>query len=941
MQGCSNCCLVLLALVAMLPMSACQTPPPKAPITNTLNDVDISKGNSPKESVFLRPRSKAEIRAAYTEYLNNAAVDDKTRLYALTRLAELEYAGNNQFEQGNSEKLGEETQSPEEKLYYQRLQKTIELLSISIRDFPDAKGNDSLFYQLAKAQAQNSQHDESIESLSLLVEKFPRSPFYVEAQFRIAEDAFSIQDYSAAEYAYSEVILSPGNEIFYEKATFKRGWARFKQQYYPDAIEDFVDAVVNHDFSRYETLNTADKNQFDEYFRAIALSFSYEKDKDMLAEYFKNRTDFPYAYNSYQMVGELYLKQERYSDAVDTHRHFIRHFPDSDNIPYSYLKIIEIWKNSGFNQQIYAAIEDFYQTFNPASQYWVDQNENSKVNRITRRSLREYVVLMTGYFHNRYQSSMKDQDYRQSDRWYQRYLKHYEAYARQDNIFFLYGELLTQKNSNQKALHYYELAAFDNEQILHKESAYAAIVLSNNLYVKTREKSYLDRYINYSKHFLRQYPEDSRGFQISLGAAEQAYLNKQYANAIELADLSLTSNRQVSSFQATQIKASAYFNLNEFEEAEALYTSLITTNRLNKKQRLEYENNLALSVYRLAETAVSNNDIPRAIHHFARISTIVTNSSVASSGLYDAITLNMKHKQWKDAIALIERFQAIYPRHKFSNDVSKKLSRAYLSSNQGIKAAAEFEKIAQTDNNQEVKAAAQWQAATIYEEKGKFKEAITAYQKYASTFRKPYTQKLEAMSKVALLYSKIKSPKTSRIWYEKIIKEDEKALNNVRTDSSRQITSSAYLELARHQMSRFDTIKLTLPLKKTLRRKKASMQKTVRLFGKASLNKIYHITTEATYSIGKIYEDFSQALLNSDRPSNLNEEELDQYEILLEDQAFPFEDKSIEFFEINLSRIKDGLYNDWIAKSLSELKVLFPVRYDRKPKLDDYIIDMQ
>lgn len=167
--------------------------------------------------------------AAYTDYLKNAVVDEKTRLYALTRLAELEYNDSNQFEQSNLDKPEEETQSPEERLYYQRLQRTIDLLSAPVRDFPDAEGNDSLLYQLAKAQAQNNQHDESIESLSLLVEKFPLSPFYMKAQFRIAEDAFSIQDYSAAEYAYSEVILSPENEIFYEKALFKRGWARFKQ----------------------------------------------------------------------------------------------------------------------------------------------------------------------------------------------------------------------------------------------------------------------------------------------------------------------------------------------------------------------------------------------------------------------------------------------------------------------------------------------------------------------------------------------------------------------------------------------------------------------------------------------------------------------------------------------------------------------------------------
>jgi len=680
---------------------------------------------------------------------------------------------------------------------------------------------------------------------------------------------------------------------------------------------------------------------FDEYFRAIALSFTYQNDSELLAEYFKARTDFRYTYHTYQMIANLYQKQERYSDAVAIHRQFIKHFPRSDNIPYAYLKIIEIWKDSGFNQQIYQAIEDYYLAFNPASNYWNNQNENSKVNRVVRRSLREYIVLMAGYFHSRFQSNQTDTDYRQADKWYRRYLKHYQAYARKDNIDFLYGELLTQKNKHTQALKYYEQAAFDNDQILHPEAAYAAIVTSSRLFDQTKQKIYLNKYIDYTQRFAQQYPKDKRAFQISLHAAGLAYSNKRYTRAIELADLAIAGKPRADNFQAVQIKALAYFNLNEFEEAERLFKQLLAAGQLNKNKRQEFTNNLALSIYRQAEAAATKNHISDSIYHFSRISALVPKSAIAPTGLYDAIALNMKHKQWNDAITLIDRFQELYPRHKFSNDISKKLSAAYLNSNQGIKAAREFEKIARTDSDLAVKSAAQWQAAEIYEEKGKINEAIQAYQEYIVSFRKPYTQRLEAMNKVANLYDRQKSYKLSRKWLQRIIESDQKVLNNVRTDISRLLTSNAYLSLARYQKKRFDKLKLTLPLKNTLRKKKASMQKSVKLFGKASVNKIFDITTEATYSIGKIYEDFSQALLNSDRPSNLNQEELDQYEILLEDQAFPFEDKSIEFFEINLSRIKDDLYNDWIEKSLDELIKLFPVRYNRTPKQDDYVLDMQ
>ena len=62
--------------------------------------------------------------------------------------------------------------------------------------------------------------------------------------------------------------------------------------------------------------------------------------------------------------------------------------------------------------------------------------------------------------------------------------------------------------------------------------------------------------------------------------------------------------------------------------------------------------------------------------------------------------------------------------------------------------------------------------------------------------------------------------------------------------------------------------------------------------------------------------------------------------ILLEDKAFPFEDKAIEFYEANMSHIKDGVYNKWVKQSHIQLRKLFPARYKRTAKLDRYINEL-
>ena len=917
-----------------LSLHSCTSPVAKP----SLADIDVKHKKETQNKAFIKPKSEAEIRKAYSNYLNNSDIDDNSRINALSRLAELEFDYSNKLLQDREKLKSNNSDEVKNALYDSQLDKTITLLSTAINDYPKASNNDTLLYQLAKTYDQKGEHQESIDTLNKLVSNYPKTPFYVEACFRLAEDAFSLQDYPTAETNYTEVIVAENNSIFYEKSLFKRGWARFKQQYYTDAVDDFLEAVLYHDFDEFEKLNVSEHEQFDEYFRAVGLAFSYLGGSEPLYDYFKEQPDFKYTYHTYAMVSNIYLKQERYSDAVDTHKQFIKHYPKSDNIPYSHLKIIEIWKDSGFITKVYNAIENFYVQYNPSSTYWKNQNENSRVNRVIRRSLKEYVVLMTNYYHNKYQQSASNADYVNTEKWYKRYLKHYDSYANKDNIYFLYGELLSQKKMDEKALKYYELAAYDNDIIVHKDAAFASIVSTDKLLTKNKDNhQYLNKHISYSLKYAQRYPDDKDTQKLIAHAAEVAYTSNNYKTTIELVDITLLNKPLEPNTYIKGLKAESYFQLGEYAESESIFGELLAAKNLSNKQKTKHEDKLALSIYKQGENAQKNKDFALAINHFSRISNVAASSTIAATGLYDAIALNMQHKQWSNAIKQIKQFQQQYPTNKRQADVSKKLSVAYLSSNQGIKAAQEFEKMSSMGDDIAIQAAALWQAAELYEEKNRVNDAIRSYEEYARKFSTPYPQYMEAMNKLTELYTVKSSTKKTSQWRKKITYADEKALNNVKTDRTRYITSSAYLGLAQSEKSRFDKLKLTLPLKTSLRKKKSTMQASVKFYGQASKYKIYEITTEATYSIALIYKDFSKALLDSDRPTNLNDEELDQYEILLEDKAFPFEDKAIEFFEINLARIKDGFYNDWIDRTHKGLIELFPVRYNRKPKQDAYI----
>jgi hypothetical protein len=87
------------------------------------------------------------------------------------------------------------------------------------------------------------------------------------------------------------------------------------------------------------------------------------------------------------------------------------------------------------------------------------------------------------------------------------------------------------------------------------------------------------------------------------------------------------------------------------------------------------------------------------------------------------------------------------------------------------------------------------------------------------------------------------------------------------------------------------------------------------------------VTAAATFYMAEIYSDFSRALIDSERPSDLEPSEMQSYEEALEEEAFPFEEKAIEVHRKNLELLASGVYSPWIEKSLGRLAELMPGRY--------------
>jgi hypothetical protein len=90
---------------------------------------------------------------------------------------------------------------------------------------------------------------------------------------------------------------------------------------------------------------------------------------------------------------------------------------------------------------------------------------------------------------------------------------------------------------------------------------------------------------------------------------------------------------------------------------------------------------------------------------------------------------------------------------------------------------------------------------------------------------------------------------------------------------------------------------------------------------------VAEVTAAATYYIAETYLNFSKSLLASERPEGLSKAELFDYEMILEEEAFPFEERAIEVHQENFELLRAGVFNPWVEDSLGRLTTLMPGRY--------------
>ncbi|UCG71944.1 MAG: tetratricopeptide repeat protein [Chromatiales bacterium] len=877
-------------------------------------------------------------RQQYRTFLELSEGSPEMQMEAMRRLADLSVAA---AEDADMASLIQE----------QFVEEAVWLYGELLERNPDHELRDAILYQLARAKEFTGDNDGALAALDQLIADHPDSRLYDESQFRRGEVLFVAKRYREAEQAYAAVIAVGDSSSFYEQSLYKNGWAFFKLGLHDESLDSFLGlldrrlADTDDPAAAIEAMSRPNRELVDDTFRVLSISFSYMDGADTLDDLLDRRGDMNYANLLYAGLGDLYLDKERFNDAAETYAAFVSRAPTHEAGPVLQQRVIEAYTLGRFPSLVLESKRDYVRLYGFDTAFWPDRDRADYPVVVTH--IKEHLSDLAGYDHALAQEEGSVEAYERAAGWYRRYLDYFPEDPDSAQRSFLLAEIYEELGRYGESTDQFLDAAYaygPHEQAA--EAAYRAVLVARMHSAQLEgeiQVAWQQRVFEESLQFADNFPAHPEAAPVRAKVAEELFAAGDLERAVDVAGLVVTMQPPASEElerTAWRVIAHSQFDLGRYPQAEVAYMRLRLLPQETPEHSQEVEARIAASIYRQGEQARDAGDVDEAVAQFLRVGDAVPGSDIVPTAIYDAGTLLITAERWDEAAPVLERFRTEFPEHEFGDEVTQKLAVTRREAGEAGAAAAEFERVAVLASVEpDAQREALWESADLYEQAGRPADERRVYAAIVERFPAPLAESIEARQKLADLAGDAGDTQDRWRWLDSIIVADAQA-GAERSSRTMTLAARASLERAMPLRDAFNGVSLTVPLKDSMNIKKERMERALTAFGGAADYGVDEVVTAATYEIAQLYFNLSRELMDSERPAGLDELELEQYELLLEEQAFPIEEQAIDIYASNASRAATGVYDQWVRLSFERLAELVPARYAKPERSENLVAQL-
>ena len=805
-----------------------------------------------------------------------------------------------------------------------RLQMEMVRRCVTLHRGGENEGEIASLYRAAREAARKSDASTVAAQLEKILSLDPTGPFAHESAFRLGDMAFDRGDYQEAIVHYLRLLEHPDASL-YSLALYKLAWAYYLQGDLDKAISVVIAQEIGMEEATQKEepcvmIRTPEERR--EPFRLVALSLKAlsrkkEEGPEHLVDLLKKRNaDDRYAF--FSKVVNYYDSEKKQEAMLPLIQAWIRSDPLYVGTPLLHEKMVRVIKQSD-KVSIEAVIEAriaFLNQYQPGSA-WAEANRSSPAKEEITLILKNYLKFLMTHYYSEGKKLETVEAYQKALPWYERYLSFFPEEDEIGRVRFLYAEILAGLKEDERAIVAYQKSAYDDPpHRMSTEAAYQEMLLLEKIFPATAQEIE-EGYARFVTHF----PEDPRRDEIVMRLAEMAFQRGAYEKSRSYARQISEKKGGVLTFRGINISAhrlivQGYLKEDDFSGA-IFYLDKLFSEVSGQDDLQEFQSLLVLSHFQHGEALKARGQKLEAAEAYWQAHQLGETSEMGPIALFEAASLWDTASTRPRLEEALQRFIKRYPKSSLYHPVLLRLGALYQEMGRLLKAAETYEKAAHLPVSAELSGQSIEEAISLYEAAlhwEKVYELAMARGKQLSRDREKKGVWVVKAAQAKLQMGE--SPAAKKLLNKLVRGKKEKKVTP-------PAIAKAYFMLAELKRPDFDAIQLVAPIDKNLKKKKRLFDDLLHEYGHATDHPSPVIALHANYQIGAVFEGFSRALLESERPENLSDEEQILYDELLVEQALPFFSKAEEAYQENIDLgASTGLENEWIAKSELRLERL-------------------
>ena len=984
---------------------------------------------------------RLEAIARFEAFLKKYPNDGTYTPDAMFRLAELHYEKSSDeylqrsrsyedevraFEEGERE-----TEPPTPQPSFEA---TIGLHKDLLTRFPGYRLADAARYLLGYCYGEQGQSDEALLAYLDLVNKNPDSKFIAEVWTRIGEIYFDGSDNESLEKAiaaYSNVRKFPDSP-YYDKALYKVAWTYYRLDRFDEAVASFVE-LIDYADEQKRTTGVTGSDLRAEAIQYVAVSLADETwgGIDRANRVLRPLAAKTYAGEIWKRYGEVLFEQTRYRQAIEVLAATIKKYPDAPYNPEAQERIVRSYEQLRDFDGATDAREKLVADYSKGSK-WYAANEDDKEAITKAESLTERSLYTAAIFRHQQAQAHKGAgrlaaavtSYQQAATAYESYLGRFPASKNSYDFEFYLAECLFYSGDYPRAAEQYDkvrdsqvdnkhLAAAALSSVITYEKNIEALINAGkvkkiDLLTAAQRKDQrvspkqLDQaradFVASSDRFVTLLPKSERAPAIRYRAGEVFYKHDQFDEArrrfVQIVDNHPDSD--VAQY-ASNLIIESYLATEDWANVEKWSAKLIAiakdkgTETGDKAQRDKFLAGLqgfkVGAQFKQAEQYDASGDFEKAAETYVRLVDENEDHEFADKALYNAAVAYEKVRRFDSASKTYKRIYDKYPK---SDLAPRALFRVGINAEKGFdfpQAITAYSRLSDRYPNSENRADAMYNMAVVLENQQNYRRAAQAFQRYAKEFPdrkdapeiyfrsasvyeklKDYRQMIatlrqfvrrygrgpeqrervvEAYLKMGEGYTKQDAERSAQSAYRSCRDEFNRRGLSVRSRAGAAVAKCVF-ELAEAQFRKYDELQITGTGRRQIRAltNKAKSQRNVEAaYQQVFRYKRVETTLAASYRIGHSYERFAESLFNAPIPREFrNDEDLaNEYRTQLEERASVLERKAETAYRKAYEEAKrTRVTNEWTDRILEGLNKYspseFPIQKRGKSRLQTFSI---